>query len=469
MLAYAVMIVGALGAFVGIRSLGSNLTAPDPATGAAIFGEKGASANVDILVHVLLALVAVILASRALGAVFRYLQQPPVIGEVIAGILLGPSLLGRISPSAYGYLLPPTVAPFLGIIAQVGAILYMFLVGLELDTGLLRKKTHATLAISHASIIAPFLLGSLLALWIYPKLSSNDVPFSVFAMFMGVSMSVTAFPVLARILTDRNMHRSRMGVVALTCAAVDDVSAWCLLAFVVSVVQARVGGAVLTIGLSIGYIAFMFIVARPLILRLVRAQEARPHDLTQSATAAVFIGLLLSSLATEYIGIHAVFGAFLLGAVIPHDSFLAKDLTKRLEDTVVVLFLPTFFAYTGMRTQIGLVSGVEQWLICGLVILVACAGKFGGSAVAARLAGLSWRDSAALGVLMNTRGLMELIVLNIGLDLRVISPTLFAMLVLMALVTTLATTPVLHLLTRGRTTDEEPDLGAGRRSSVSLS
>lgn len=459
--AYGAMIAATIAAFLWIRSFGAELTAPEPAT-EAVFGQSGAKAHVDTLLHVLLALLVVIVASRVLGTVFRYFQQPAVIGEVIAGILLGPSLLGRVAPSASVYLLPPTVAPYLGVIAQVGVILFMFLVGLELDTGLLRKKTHATLAISHASIIAPFLLGATAALWLYPRLSSSDVPFAVFAMFMGVSMSVTAFPVLARILTDRGMHKSRLGVIAISCAAVDDVTAWCLLAFVVSIAQSRMGGAMITIGLTVGYIAAMFVVVRPIVHRLVRKQEVRQR-LSQGATAVVFVGLLLSALTTEYIGIHAVFGAFLLGAVIPHESLLAKSLTQKLEDLVIVLLLPAFFAFTGMRTQIGLVSGATNWLICGVLILVACLGKFGGTTLAARLSGLSLRDSASLGALMNTRGLMELIVLNIGLDLKVISPTLFAMLVIMALVTTFATTPIVHLLTRGRSLDE-PDLTAASAS-----
>jgi Kef-type K+ transport system membrane component KefB len=404
---------------------------------------------------VLLALVVVIVTARAVGSLFKYLHQPPVVGEILAGILLGPSLLGRVAPSVSAYLLPKAVAPFLGVLSQVGVILYMFLVGVELDPGLLRKRGHATVTISHASIIAPFLLGSVLALFIYPRLSTQDVPFTVFSLFIGVSMSVTAFPVLARILTDRKIHTTRMGVITLTCAAVDDVTAWCLLAFVVSVVQARLAGALATAGLAVGFIAFMALVARPAMIRLVRMYGQRGR-LTQGVMALVFVALLLSALITDYIGIHAIFGAFALGAVIPHDSGLARDLTDRLEDLVIVLLLPAFFAFTGMRTQIGLVSGIENWVICGLIVLVASAGKFGGSAIAARLTGLGWRDSAALGVLMNTRGLMELIVLNIGLELKVISPTLFAMLVLMAVLTTFITTPVLHLITRNQKPEAAP-------------
>jgi K+:H+ antiporter len=257
-------------------------------------------------------------------------------------------------------------------------------------------------------------------------------------------MSITAFPVLARILTDRGIQKTPLGVVALGCAATDDVTAWCLLAFVVGVAQARIGGAFAVLALTLAYIAVMFLFVRPVATRFF-ARYTEADDLTPNLVALVFAALLISSLITEYIGIHAVFGAFLLGAIIPHNSPVARALTGRLEDLVTILLLPAFFAFTGMRTQIGLVAGYEQWLLCGLIILVATAGKFGGTLAAGRLTGLGWRDAAALGLLMNTRGLMELIVLNIGLDLGVISPTLFAMMVLMALVTTMAASPLLQL------------------------
>lgn len=456
-LGYPLMIGGAIGLFLLVRSAGSTLVAPAPAVAAAAPG--GAPASADVLLHVLLALVVVIVAARVCGALCKRIHQPPVIGEVIAGLLLGPSLLGRVSPTAMSYLLPPSVAPFLSIIAQIGIILFMFLVGLELDTSRLQHRTHATVAISHASILVPFVLGSTLALWLYPQLSTSDVPFTVFALFLGVSLSVTAFPVLARILTDRGIHKTHMGVISLTCAAVDDVTAWCLLAFLMAVARAKVSGAFITFGLTGLYLGFMFVVARPLIARAVRAQELR-KSVSQGAIAVVVVGLLLSTLATEAAGIHAIFGAFLLGALIPHDSRLAQDLTHKLEDLVVVLFLPAFFAFTGMRTQIGLVHGTSQWLLCGVILATASIGKFGGSFVAARLAGLGNRDAASLGILMNTRGLMELIVLNLGLDLHILSPTLFAMLVLMAVITTFATTPILHLLTRNvAEPDAEPARG----------
>jgi Kef-type K+ transport system membrane component KefB len=441
---YGALVVGAIALFFLIDAWGRDLVAPDPAA-PGVPGAVPAGGKPDALVHVLVALTAVLITGRLLGLLFRYVGQPPVIGEVVGGILLGPSLLGQVWPEAATFILPPSVAPYLAVIAQLGVILYMFLVGLELNPAVLRERARATVAISHASIVVPFLLGAALALVLYPRLSTNEVSFTSFALFVGVATSITAFPVLARILTDRRMQKTPLGIMALGCAATDDVTAWCLLAFVVGVAQAQVGGAFLVLGLTAAYIGFMFLVVRPVAGRLLARLDER--RLTPGVMALVLGALLLSALTTEVIGVHAIFGAFLLGAVIPHDSAVARAFTRKLEDLVTVLLLPAFFAFTGMRTQIGLVSGMDQWLVCGLILLVATAGKFGGTLAAARLTGLGWRDGAALGLLMNTRGLMELIALNIGLDLRVISPTLFAMMVLMALATTMATTPLLHLLT----------------------
>ena len=281
-------------------------------------------------------------------------------------------------------------------------------------------------------------------LWLFPHYAAREQKqFMSFALFMGISMSITAFPVLARILTDRRIENTALGVVALSCAAIDDVTAWCLLAFVVGVAQKQMGSAVQTILYALGYIAIMLAVVRPLAVRFL----SHTTDTPQKRMAVwVLVGLLFSAMTAEWIGIHAIFGAFLLGAIIPHDSDVAIDFRHKLEDIVQILLLPAFFAYTGMRTEIGLVSGWQAWGFTALIILVATLGKFGGTFAAARVTGQSWRMSAALGVLMNTRGLMELIVLNIGLELGVISPTLFAMMVLMALITTMATTPILHQL-----------------------
>lgn len=466
---YVLLIPAAFGVFWLIRSTGMTLTAPAPALGAEAFGSKLMSqAKVDVLSHVLIALAIIVLAARAAGWLFAKFRQPPVMGEVIAGIVLGPSLLGRLAPDALAWLLPPTVAPYLSIVAQVGVLLYMFLIGLELDPGLLRGKTHAAVAISHASIVLPFILGAGLALHLYPRFSTSDVPFEAFALFCGVAMSVTAFPVLARILTDRSLQRTKLGVIALSCAAVDDVSAWCLLAFVVSVVNSQMGNALLTIVLVGVYFGAMWVLVRPLVGRLAKWQEKQSESVSRTVLAAMFVLMLVSAVATELIGIHALFGAFLVGAFVPHDSELSRQMRTRIEDLVLVLFLPAFFAFTGLRTQIGLVSGAEDWATVGFIILVASIGKFGGTFLAARLSGERTRMAASLGVLMNTRGLMELIVLNIGLELGVLSPRLFTMFVIMAIATTVITTPVLDWLRRSGSGNDDfepvtsPGLDAAR-------
>ena len=449
-LAYTGVIAATIGLFLLFAEWGKDLVAPSVVSAPDRAAAPPPPAGSHALLHLLLALVTVVVAARVLGTLFRRLRQPPVIGEIIAGILLGPSLLGRVAPGVSAFVLHADVIPSLGLIAQIGVVLYMFLVGVELNTALLQKRTHVTIAVSHASIVAPFMLGSALALWLYPRYSSGEVPFLVFALFTGVAMSVTAFPVLARILTDERLHKSRMGTIALACAAVDDMTAWCLLALVVGVVHADPGRVAVTLGLTAGYLAVMIFLVRPAILRLVRASE---KGAGQGTFALVCVGLLLSALATEAIGIHALFGAFFFGAVLPHDSGLAQDVKRKLEDVVVVLLLPVYFAITGIRTEIGLVSGLGAWLATGVIILVASIGKLGGAAAAARLAGFRWREALGLGVLMNTRGLMQLIVLNIGLDLGVLSPTLFAMFVLMAIATTLMTAPVLQRLRTGEASE----------------
>ena len=438
---YGLIVGGTIGAFLLIRRYGNTLTAPQAYSLQPL--PPSTNQQPDVLVHVLLALAGVIIVGRVLAKAFAYLGQPPVIGEVVAGILLGPSLLGSEISS---FILPTDVAPTLRVVAQLGIILYMFVVGLELNAKLVMDRLHTTVAISHTSILVPFLLGALLSVPLYTRLSSNDVPFTSFALFMGVAISITAFPVLARILTDLRLVHTELGVVALGCAAIDDVTAWCLLAFVSGIAKSQVSQGLWVIAGTLGYIILMLFVIRPVLKRASRKWKTESQ--ARGATTILIVGLLLSALASEAIGIHAAFGAFLLGAVIPHDSAVARAFIKQVETIITVLFLPAFFALTGMRTQVNLVSGLDQWLICGLIILVATIGKFGGSLVAARLTGLGWREAAALGTLMNTRGLMELIVLNIGLDLRVISPSLFAMMVLMALATTMTTSPVLRILIR---------------------
>jgi Kef-type K+ transport system membrane component KefB len=398
----------------------------------------------DLLWHLLLALAAVVITGRVLGRVFRLIGQPPVIGEVVAGIALGPSLLGAVSPDAYAFLLPPAVAPSLGLLAQLGVVLYMFIVGVELDTEGLKGQLRSTVGIAFTSIAVPFVLGVWLATKLYHGLAPAGVPFMHFMLFLGVAMSITAFPVLARILADQGITKTPLGRLALSCAAIDDVTAWCLLAFIVGVVNSSEGSALLPSILTLAFIVFMFVAVRPVAIRLSRRWEGDEPD--RQAVALALVAMLCSALMTEAIGVHAIFGAFLLGAVIPHDSRLAHVLQERIEYLVTILLLPAFFAFTGMRTEIGLLSGWNAWLTCAAIILIATMGKFGGALVGARLARHDWRLSTSVAILMNTRGLMELIVLNVGLDLGVISPTLFTMLVIMALVTTMTTTPVLKLV-----------------------
>lgn len=397
------------------------------------------------LFHLLLALIIIIVATRIGGVLLKFLNQPSVIGEIIGGILLGPSLLGRIAPETMSFLFPTSIAPLLNVIAQLGIILYMFLVGLEIDLNALKKSAHSTIAISHASIIFPFILGAVLSLWLFDLLAPPNIDFTSFSLFIGISMSITAFPVLARILTDQKLHKTKLGGLALTCAAIDDVTAWCLLAFLTSFIQAKVSNAINTLVWTLAYILLMLFVIKPILTKKFSQLDQR-KETNDGGLFLLLVGVLLSACITDFIGIHALFGAFLLGAIIPHNNVLAINLNYRLQDIIKLLFLPAFFAFTGMRTQLNLLNSSHDWLICSLIIIVATIGKFGGTLVAARFSGYSWRNSTGLGILMNTRGLVELIVLNIGLDLGIISPRLFTMMVIMALVTTVMTGPALRLI-----------------------
>ncbi|MFO1078407.1 MAG: cation:proton antiporter [Planctomycetota bacterium] len=441
---YLVMLVVTVGGYLAIRAAGSDLVAGLPT------GDQTAPVRqlpTGPLAQVLLALAAITLVARGIGIVVqRFLGQPPVIGEILAGIALGPSVLGAIAPDLQHALLPDDAAEYIGLIAKLGVVLFIFLVGLELDLGVLRGRAHATIFVAHASIVAPFLLGVALALGLYPVYATQDVGFTVFSLFLGVSMSVTAFPVLARILAERSLQQTRVGSLALASAAVGDATAWTLLTFVAGVATSRSAGTAWTILLILLFVAAVFGVVGPLLRRLAAREEARHTPLSPNVLAIVFVTLLLSGAATEFIGIHALFGSFLMGAAMRHDGRLAEQIRTRTSDLVMVVFLPAFFAYTGMRTQIGLLHGVTDWLACIAITAVATIGKFGGACAACRLVGLGWREASAIGILMNTRGLMELIVLNLGLELGVVSPTLFTMFVVMALATTFVTTPLLALV-----------------------
>lgn len=386
-------------------------------------------------------------AARLVGFVFRKIRQPQVMGEMVAGILLGPSLLGWVAPHASAALFPTSSLSSLSALSQVGLVLYMFLVGMGINPGELKKQGHAAVLTSHVSITAPFVMATLLALYLYPRLSDNTVSFTSFALFMGSAMSITAFPVLARILTDRNMLHSRLGTVAISCAAVDDVTGWCVLAYIVVLVRAAKDATpvwVTVAGLLV-FILVMVCAVRPVLARLATIYQ-RNRDLSDGLLAAVVLFLLASAYLTEKLGIHVLFGAFLAGAVMPKDEDFVRYIFSKLQFVPVVVLLPLFFALTGLRTSIYVMRGPGMWTYCVAIIAVAIVGKLGGSMIAARITGMPTRDAAGLGILMNTRGLMELVILNIGRDIGVISPALFSMMVLMALITTFMTTPLLEFI-----------------------
>ncbi|HUO27567.1 MAG TPA: cation:proton antiporter [Bryobacteraceae bacterium] len=397
------------------------------------------------LFHLVLQIAAILMAARVVGFLFQKINQPQVIGEMVAGILLGPSLLGWVAPGVSAALFPPQSLGYLNALSQIGLVVFMFVVGLALDPTELKGYGHAAVLTSHVSIVAPFCLGGLTALYLYPRLSDDGVTFSGFALFMGSAMSITAFPVLARILSERGLVRSRMGTLAIACAAVDDITGWCILAYIVVLVRVTQAGrpAWVTMSGSLLYVLTMIFVVRRFLPAFERAYRKRDR-LSDNLVAVIVILLLASALATEWLGIHLLFGAFLMGAIMPKTPDFTRYLLHKFESVIVVLLLPLFFAFTGLRTRIGVGGGSAIWFYSALVIVAAITGKLGGSMLAARLSGMPWRDSAALGVLMNTRGLMELVILNIGLDIGVISPAMFSIMVLMALVTTFMTTPLLE-------------------------
>lgn len=413
-------------------------------------------------IKILLIQIAVILLfSRLLGMVMRLIHQPQVVGEMIAGIMLGPSLLGLFHRGAWMHaLFPQESMGNLNALSQLGVMLFMFLVGLELDPKLLRGQGKAALVTGTVGIVVPMLFGAALAVGLvhaWPSVTGNVGNTMVFALFIAAAMSITALPVLARILTERNLQKTKPGALALTCAAINDVMGWCILAIVLAVARMKgfgadgvghgnaIHSAIRTVLLSAVYISIMVLVVRKLLGRLQAHFEVRGY-LSQNVLAVVFLLLIASSVATDSIGIHQIFGAFMLGAVMPKDGRFIKHLSEKVEDFTVLFLLPLFFAFTGLRTELGLLSSPLLWLITALVILTAVAGKFGGVSLAARRFGISWRQSALLGILMNTRGLMELIILNIGLTFGVLSRPVFAMMVVMALITTFMTMPFMRLV-----------------------
>lgn len=403
--------------------------------------------NVEHPLAILLAqIVTIILVARLLGWFCKKIGQPMVIGEIVAGIILGPSLVGFYFPEFSSVLFPAHSLGNLQFISQIGLILFMFIIGMELDLKVLKTKAHDAIVISHASIIIPFTLGMGLAYFIYSSFAPEGVQFSSFGLFLGISMSVTAFPVLARIIQERGIHKTKIGTIVITCAAADDITAWSLLAVIIAIVKAgSFVSSIYTILLAVGYVLLMIKVIRPFLGR-VGSLHASRENLSKPIVAIFFLTLILSAYASEVIGIHALFGAFMAGAIMPDNAKFRSIFIEKVEDVALVLLLPLFFVFTGVRTQIGLLDDPYLWKVTGLIIVVAVTGKFIGSALAAKYVGQNWKDSLTIGALMNTRGLMELVILNIGYDLGVLTPEIFAMMVIMALVTTFMTGPALTFI-----------------------
>ena len=391
--------------------------------------------------QILLQLIVILVVVQIFGYLCGRIGQQWVIGEILAGLALGPSLLGAFWPGLKIQLFPAAALPTLQTLGDIGLVLYMFSLGARLDTHLMLRQSRTAIVTSISTILFPLLLGALLGFFLYPGLAGQHANLVSFILLVGTAMAVTAFPVLARLLAEKDMLGTRVGMLALTCAAIDDVIAWCLLATVVALIHARgLTSLLLTIGLTILFIGFMLGMLRPLLAYADRRIQSK-----QVLVALSIILLLLSAYATNAIGIHPVFGAFLMGIILPRRTVFIEQV-RSLDQVNNLLFLPLFFVYSGLRTQIGLISAPALWLVCLLVLAVACAGKILSGSLSVRWMGESWRESLSLGVLMNTRGLVDLIVLNIGLDLGVLSPTLFAMLVIMAIVTTMMASPLLPLL-----------------------
>ena len=390
----------------------------------------------------LMQIIIVLCATRIFGFLARKIKQPAVVGEIAAGIILGPSLLGWLSPAAMQAIFPAGSLPNLQFLSQIGLAFFMFIVGMELDISKVRRKAHDAVMISHASIIIPFFLGVCLAYFTYRQYAPLHVNFLSFALFMGMAMSVTAFPVLARIVQERGLTGTQLGSMAITCAAADDITAWGILAIVVAIVKsAGLFSALVTIGLALVFVFAMLLLVRPWL----QHRMSRLTD-TKTKVALGFFVLLIAGYLAEVIGIHLLFGAFLAGVIMPAEANIKQVLQDKLEDVSVVILLPIFFAFTGLRTQIGLLNEGHLWLVFAAIMLVAVAGKFAGSALTARIVGQPWPEALSIGALMNTRGLMELVVLNIGYDLGILTPQVFAMLVLMALLTTFMTGPLLDII-----------------------
>lgn len=404
-----------------------------------------------VVLKVILQLVVIMGAARISGSLFRRMGQPVVCGEIAGGLILGPSLFGRFFPGAFQTVFDPSVGSIFSILSQVGLVLLMFLIGLEFDFGHLADNRRTALSVSITGIVVPFGLGFGLGAWMHRALEFRGGWLN-FALFMAAAMSITAIPILGRIMIELNLNRTRIGSLTISAAAVDDASGWIILALVTAIVRSTFHPgslAVMVMGVVVYGLA-MTLGVRPLLVKLFRAHLTKNGgDLSLNGQAVLLMLVFVSAAVTNMLGIFSIFGAFMLGAILYDQEELRASVNRRLQDFVTVFFLPIFFTYTGLRTDIGEMGGGALWLFCGLVLAAAVAGKFGGCALAARLSGIPPRESAMIGVMMNTRALMELIVINIGYDLGIIPKSVFFMLVFMAVATTYMTTPVLRRLIRG--------------------
>jgi Kef-type K+ transport system membrane component KefB len=433
----------------------------------------------SLLLPILIQLIVIVAAARAFGALARRFGQPSVVGEIIAGLILGPSLLGWVWPDGFATVFRPSLegvaqpvadaalAKVFTVFAQIGLIFLLFLVGLEFEGGHVREHGRAAVRISLAGIAVPFALGAALAPVIHPHLEAHPAagPVSLpgLTMFLGVALSITAIPVLGRIMMELGVTRTRLGAITITAAAVDDAIGWILLASVASAVRANFDPleTLRMAGLTVAFVLFMVFVARPLLVWYFTGSLRRNGGrVSANALAVLFVGLFLSAVATNLIGIFAVFGAFLFGAILSDQVELRDAARAKLHDVVTGFFVPIFFTYTGLRTDVTSLQGAAVWLIAVAMIAAAVAGKLVGCGLAARMSGFRWKEAGIIGAMMNARGLMALIAINLGYELGVVPRSLYAVLVLMALATTMLTTPLLLWLRKG-TEIEEPIARSG--------
>lgn len=385
-------------------------------------------------------LLLIISVAKLTGFLLSKLGQPAVVGEIAAGILLGPSIMGAVFPDFSAFVFPSESLKGLQYMSQIGLVLFMFIVGLELDLNDLKGEMKAIITISTSSILFPFIIGCGVAFYIYQFFIPEHHTFLSFTLFMGISFSITAFPVLARIILEKKMQKTKVGYLSLSCAAINDCAAWFILSVILAYIKTEnYYAAFIRFGFIVIYLLFMLFIIKPLLQKI--------YSRVENYFTIIMLGVVLfSSILTELLGIHALFGAFIAGIIISDKKFNKSELIKKIHDISVILFLPIFFALSGLRTSIGLLNTGNLWLIFFIILILAIAGKLISSALAAKFSGLNWLDSISVGILMNTRGLIELIILNIGYDLGLIKPTLFTILVLMAITTTFMTGPLLELL-----------------------